>query len=103
MNPFDAAELLMDQLRVSDAGLDCNPYRMDELVGRFMDSQRVPRSEIKEAFLSLWEDPYNWFFEDLYTDRAVEILYGSIRQFAAMEPAVEVNLPSIKELFPNGD
>lgn len=103
MNPWDSYAEMKRELLVDDADLDLDPYWLPELALRFKESGRTPKKETKAAFLSLFEDPLEWFDTDLFTITAVEEVYKVIRSFAEQDPAVEINLPTIEELFPRGE
>ena len=66
MNPWDAYPELKRELDVNDADLDLDPYWLPELALRFKESGRTPKKETKAAFLSLFEDPLEWFDTDLF-------------------------------------
>ncbi|OHO31325.1 hypothetical protein HMPREF2656_10265 [Corynebacterium sp. HMSC034B08] len=105
VDPYDAEQHLMEEFGVEDRH-PANELRSVYLLGDFVDACElgvVPDKEIKKSYLALWEDPDEWFDDSLFTIPAVELLYTGVRQFAAMEPPVDVNLPSIKTLFPDGD
>ena len=105
MNPYDAEQQLMQEFGVVD-GHPADELRSVILLGDFVDACElgaVPDRDTKKAYLALWEDPDEWFDDSLFTIPAVELLYTGVRQFAAMEPRVDVSLPSIEVLFPNGD
>ena len=105
MNPYDAEQQLMQEFGVVD-GHPANELRSVYLLGNFVDACElgaVPDSETKKSYLALWEDPDEWFDDSLFTIPAVELLYTGVRKFAAMEPSVDVSLPSIEALFPNAD
>lgn len=103
LNSFQAAEALVKDLNVAsnrDPDLDPDPFRMDNLLGDFLQTSGTPDRRLKADFLSFYEDPDEWFDDDLYSDRAVELLYDDIREFAARDPKVDVHLVPIQELIP---
>lgn len=105
MDPYDAEQLLMQEFGVVD-GNPADELRSVHLLGNFVEACElgvVPDKETKKSYLALWEDPDEWFDDSLFTIPAVELLYTGVRQFAAMEPPVDVNLPAIEILFPDGD
>lgn len=100
MKHSEAIEILCQELGVTDRW-PFGPMREETLLIDYLDAMRrggaVTNVEAKKEFLLTFEEPI-YYEENFYDKLAVEESYARVRQFAAMEPVVSVELPSIDEM-----
>ena len=74
--------------------------REESLLSAYLDALRrgdsVANAEAKEEFLELFETVY--CEENFYSDDGASKSFADVRELAAMEPVVSVELPSIEEM-----
>lgn len=103
MNYFEAEEKLMKDLQVS-VRHPFSPVRDEVLLRdciKASEEGRIPDQEAKRIWVEEWEEAIKYDV-DIYSRESLTDVFRAVEQFASMEPAVKVNLPSLDELYPDG-
>ena len=100
MKGSEAIEILCQELGVTDRS-PFGPQREESLLIDYLDAMRrggsVKNVEAKREFLLTFEDPI-YYEENFYNKAGVRASFANVQAFAAMEPVVSVELPSIEDM-----